>query len=217
MDYVQKICEKLDESGINDLLADTKLHYDTKSERNGRIIMSNDLSCRYYYSEEIKNKKGENRENKITIIMFNPAKANLYKSDKTIDNTYRIIRDYTNYKEFEIFNLFNIRNSNPACQKETDIKTNFKLLKELLSIENNPYVLLAWGGLLRKELKSDEYKCAMEKLNGILNSDNRCLYIVALTKDKHPMHLSSQNKKRIENSLKSNNDKLISCSWNEIR
>ena len=215
MDYVQNIC-KLIESKINNLFPDTKLHYDTKLNRNGRIIMSEDLSCRYYYSEEIKNKEGENRENKITIIMFNPANANLYKPDNTINNTYRIIRDYTSYKEFEIFNLFNIRNSNPACQKETDIKTNFKLLKDLLSIENNPHVLLAWGGLLRKELISDEYNCAMKKLKDIFDSDDKYLYVAAFTKDKHPMHLSLQNKKRIDDFLKSNNNKLKSTSWNEI-
>lgn len=174
-----KILNKFDLSPI------TKLNY-----RNGQIIMSKNLKSRYYYSETI---EGKNKDKKITIIMFNLAKANIDKPDKTINNVYKIIKTYTNYKEFEIFNLFNIRNSNPSCKKEAGLQTNLKLLEELLNVEKNNNILLAWGNLLYEKYKLNQTE--LELLKHILDKKN--LFIVKFTNKKNPIHLSTRNNRYI--------------------
>lgn len=162
-----------------------KLHY-----RTGRIIMSKNFKFRYYYSEII---ESPDRQDKITIIMFNPALANIDKPDKTINNVYKIIKDYTKYREFEIFNLFNIRNSNPSCNKEAGLEKNLLLLEKLLKVENNNNILLAWGNLLYKKYKITHNELKIfEKLFA-----NKQLYVVKFTKKKQPIHLSTRNNKYI--------------------
>lgn len=203
---IDKIIEILKINGIKKLCSKTKLNY-----RQGQIIMSSDRQCRYYYSENLDN---QNSNKKITILMFNPSKADINKPDRTINNIYKIIKTYTDYSKFEIFNIYNIRNENPSCDKENCINKNLKLLTSMLDISSleDSDILIAWGNLLSK--MDIDYIKNNKKFNEVLSKKK--IYVVALTKTKQPMHLSPQNNRYINKNLIQNKG-LKPITWNEIK
>lgn len=198
---INEIKCKLNDFSISDVLC-KPLNYSNPKHKNryGYIVMSENRACRYYYCERIKDEK-ERTANKLTIIMFNPSVADEYKPDRTITNTYKIVKEYTNYKCFEIFNIFNIRDKNPVCTKEASVNQNIELLRELLNIEKNEYILLAWGNLLNNEFKKLKIKQDLkQKLYNIFVNNRLHLYACSINSN-NPTHLCPMNNKYFYKTL----------------
>ena len=116
---------------------------------------------RYYYYENFGNDKDEN----IIFIMFNPSTACPDKDDQTIRNCRSLVKD--EYKSMEIINIFSERNSEPSKIQDSDDVNNSAFVKEFLSRFKNPAeqkVVIAWG-----YAKDKDYKKEIDEINKLLN------------------------------------------------
>lgn len=116
---------------------------------------------RYYYYENFGNDKDEN----IIFVMFNPSTACPHKDDPTIRNCRSLVEK--DYKSMEIINIFSERNSEPSKIQDSDNVNNSAFVKEFLSRYKNPAeqkVVIAWG-----YAKDKDYKKEIDEINELLN------------------------------------------------
>lgn len=116
---------------------------------------------RYYYYENFGNDKDEN----IIFIMFNPSTACPDKEDQTIRNCRSLVKD--EYKSMEIINIFSERSSEVSKIQDSDDVNNSAFVKEFLSRYKNPAeqkVVIAWG-----YAKDKNYKNKIDEINELLN------------------------------------------------
>ena len=116
---------------------------------------------RYYYYENFGNDNDEN----IIFIMFNPSTACPQKDDPTIRNCRSLAKK--DYKSMEIINIFSERNSKPSKIQDSDDVNNSAFVKEFLSRYKNPAeqkVVIAWG-----YAKDKNYKNKIDEINELLH------------------------------------------------
>ena len=116
---------------------------------------------RYYYYENFGNDNDEN----IIFIMFNPSTACPQKDDPTIRNCRSLAEK--DYKSMEIINIFSERSSEVSKIQDSDNVNNSAFVKEFLSRFKNPAeqkVVIAWG-----YAKDKNYKNNIDEINELLN------------------------------------------------
>lgn len=203
--YHNRILRSLNKNKINNVKIEP-LMYNSKKypNRKGNIILTKNREERYYYFEEIVDASTK-RENIITVIMFNPALASTQKPDSTINNVYKIIKNKTSYKYFEIFNIITVRNPHPENLSYNNYFENVNLLKKLINLnKNSKELLLAWGDLLDKDIKRYLNKQDADNIKNdiYVNIVKDCnLFAVGITNYKNPMHLSTKNNPQINKNI----------------
>lgn len=159
---------------------------------------------RYYYYEELKNKKGKN----IIFIMFNPSSACPQKDDPTIRNCRLLVKD--KYKSMEIINIFSERNSKVSKFTQKDFDSNLAFITELLSKIENPAeqkVVIAWG-----YAKDKDYKKEIEGINKLLEGFAKQKIIVQKTALEEAQNLARHPNQAFWKGF----DKKLSEAFNQI-